>query len=718
MPEVTGTITDPQRDKWYILKAAGSPATEIFAFYARREYNATDILQLTLLPTQTGSSGTGSSDDAHVGVYITANVTLQDVLCENGNLSCPRTGKTFAKQATLEPHDNNVMVVTNFLRNGEILMQPEVDDHPPSEKFTYLFSPILIGKIDHLDTSMGLAMLKTRLSKLIQQKVDAITQADPNVAGPSGTRPRMTFSPATSSEDSANTGSLESSASIASSILAGTLDPTPENRSSSLSRIMTSGLDADFQPWMTSTEIPSANQRPTSSQSLPTPDGSPSSGDSPQRPHSTTPIKGRKKHKKVADKSYRPDPRGQPTIREFLTPSPPKTPTPRESPTMMANKRRSLRLNPGDQPSSKRQNLDNSGNRTSHTEASMDLTGPTQSNGSSTSQSVSVDLFTESEELLQSSSIAPETSVSSASTEEIILEEPITLEEPAPNSSVEYLGETGIPMRNQREPLAVIDLLDDTPNSSQESGRILITSPGQNNTAKNGSNGNHPGNGSPHPSETDPDVIQSSVTLHTNLPLKRSPHHVFIRIIENRLSVKLLTFRAQNLDDLVRCFFAENRDDVDNPEEIQGLAEFEFARLLTPDDSNDNTPVNISTVSDEYESTTVHTVHRDENPPSIVLVSDPEDSIAPEEMGTPQTMSAQMREMEVIRDHANLSFEYPSLIIQDVRTAGEDTLGTSAETAIASTSAAPEDEDNCEEKEEDGDEGEENPEEGERTTRG
>ena len=78
---------------------------------------------------------------------------------------------------------------------------------------------------------------------------------------------------------------------------------------------------------------------------------------------------------------------------------------------------------------------------------------------------------------MQSCSTTNGNATNNSSIEEIILEEPITLEEPAPNSSVEYLGETGIPMKNQKKPLAVIDLLDDTPNSSQDSGRTTVSPP-------------------------------------------------------------------------------------------------------------------------------------------------------------------------------------------------------------------------------------------------
>ena len=50
MPEVTGTISDPARKRYYILRAAGSPAAEIFAFYARKSYEPKDIIHLDLLP--------------------------------------------------------------------------------------------------------------------------------------------------------------------------------------------------------------------------------------------------------------------------------------------------------------------------------------------------------------------------------------------------------------------------------------------------------------------------------------------------------------------------------------------------------------------------------------------------------------------------------------------------------------------------------------------
>ena len=666
MPEVMATISDNHRLVYYILKVAGSPAVEIFNFYSRTEYNARDILVLNMLPVITGPTVTGSSDEAGDGVYISGDVKLQDVLCDSGNLTCGRTGKRYIKQATLEPHDDNTMVVTYYLRNGEILMHPASNDQPPSEKLIYPFSPILIGRVDHLNTPLGLAVLKDRLNDMVREKAVELhdrvsTGTQPGTSG--SQVPRMTFEPATSSDDSANASSVDSSITIpttttaSSSILAGTIGSVPTtvgpdtSNSSNLGSVLTSGLDAEFEPWMASTAADPPSSRPGSSQSLPTPDGSPSKEGPPRRPRSTTPIRARRRQK-MTDKSYRPDPRFQP-ITTFFTPSPPKGSPPDTSPTS-GQKRRSGRLNPEDQPDPKRPSItppvgNGSQDTTSLTSQSMDLTNPIPANGNN-----------------QSSSI-----------EEITLDDPITLMEPAPNSSVEIIGER----RPHGEPMTFIDLVDDSPNSSREdSSRQVISI----SSSRHSQGVQPPEEDSPAPSEPGHDFLtRANITLHTNLPMAKPPQHVFIKAENNHLSVKFLTFRANNLEDLVHAFFAEP-EDFDNPPELQGVADFAFERLLTPDDSQDSAQAaNISTSSSEFDTSKVSTVSKDS--PNVsrgtITISDPEDSILPVDNSNPQTMSQSLREMELVRD---IGFERDSSIqIEDVRTAGETTLDDFAEDAAA-----------------------------------
>ena len=215
MPEVMATITDPDRLRYYILKMAGSPAARVITFCSSTEYHTTDVVRFSLLPVIMGSSGTGSSDQANAGVYITGDITIQDVLCPNGNLTCTKTGKTFARQAVLEPHDNNVMIGTTYLKNGELLMQPASPNQPPSEKYIYPFSPILIGQGDHLGTALGLDALGDRINVMVKQKaIELYTRASSDISqpGPSGTSGSgIRFEPASDSDDSANTSSLDSS---------------------------------------------------------------------------------------------------------------------------------------------------------------------------------------------------------------------------------------------------------------------------------------------------------------------------------------------------------------------------------------------------------------------------------------------------------------------------------------------------------------------------
>ena len=342
----------------------------------------------------------------------------------------------------------------------------------------------------------------------------------------------------------------------------------------------------------------------------------------------------------MTDKSYRPE-RGLQPITRFLTPSPPKGSPPDGSPTS-GQKRRSARINFDDQPDPKRPNISppgviNGRDLTSHTSQSMDLTGEAANGHAHTSHS---------------------------SIEEIVLD-PVTLEDPPPNSSVEIIGERA------KTPMAFIDLVDDTLDSSQETERGQVISV----SSRDSQNTQPPDGSSPVPDDSGANNIsRANITLHTNIPMDRTPQHVFVKAENNRLSIKFLTFRPTGIDELVRAFFAED-EEFDNPGELEGLADFAFERLLTPDDSQDSAQaVNISTASSEYDRARVSTVSRDS--PNIsrttVTVSDPDDSVIPLDDSDPQTMSQSIRDMDLIRD---IGFERESSIqIQNVRTAGETTL--------------------------------------------
>ena len=249
--------------------------------------------------------------------------------------------------------------------------------------------------------------------------------------------------------------------------------------------------------------------------------------------------------------------------------------------------------------------------------------------------------------------------------------------EPAPNSSVEIIGER----RPHGEPMTFIDLVDDSPNSSREdSSRQVISI----SSSRHSQGVQPPEEDSPALSEPGHNFLtRANITLHTNLPMAKPPQHVFIKAENNHLSVKFLTFRANNLEDLVHAFFAEP-EDFDNPPELQGVADFAFERLLTPDDSQDSAQAaNVSTSSSEFDTAKVSTVSKDS--PNVsrgtITISDPEDSILPVDNSNPQTMSQSLREMELVRD---IGFERDSSIqIEDVRTAGETTLDDFAEDAAA-----------------------------------
>ena len=349
MPEVTGTVSYSIRKISYILKAAGSPAAEVFAFFAKKKYDSMDILDLGMLPTLRCPSHTGNTDESREAIYVMASLKIKHIQTKDGDKTCPRTKVRFAVQATLEPNDAGEWGVTGYLKNGKMLMRPLIPGDDRKDIYIYPFSPILIGEADDLATPLGLAMLKDSL-----RHVGFLTNKQPPATE---VVPPISFEPG--SDDSAHTSSLDSTSSPASSIIAGTPSTNPTSEASrircgqeierSLDRALLWGLDPNFQPWMASTGSTPPSARPPSSQSLPTDlEGSGSSGSSPQRPRSTSPTKGRKR-KKVTDRAYK-----QPSIRSFLTPSPPTSPASARSSLPNRMKRRSQRHPPGVQPSPKK----------------------------------------------------------------------------------------------------------------------------------------------------------------------------------------------------------------------------------------------------------------------------------------------------------------------------------------------------------------------------
>ena len=254
--------------------------------------------------------------------------------------------------------------------------------------------------------------------------------------------------------------------------------------------------------------------------------------------------------------------------------------------------------------------------------------------------------------------------------------------EPDTNSSVECLGEV------RKDKVVLIDIDNDlTPDQS-----VIIISPPVSASSSRATSiagitadsikvehENHDDpdvEPTPEPSSNSTSLTKAEVTLHTNLPIVKKPHHIFVKAEKDHLSVKFLTFPAYNLEEIVRCFFREEYEH-NNPGGHQSLEEISIEQLLTPDVSLDENSSNIITQSETFSSTDIQTFMRDYDMQgtSINSVAEVEvdDSVIElttaydVEVENPGTSTEeQQNEMAVARDM--------SLIINDVRTAGEDTL--------------------------------------------
>ena len=54
-----------------------------------------------------------------------------------------------------------------------------------------------------------------------------------------------------------------------------------------------------------------------------------------------------------------------------------------------------------------------------------------------------------------------------------------------------------------------------------------------------------------------------SPTFHSNVPTAQNPKHVLVKATKDLIQVKILTFKAYNISDIVRCFFDEKIESDD-----------------------------------------------------------------------------------------------------------------------------------------------------------
>ena len=81
---------------------------------------------------------------------------------------------------------------------------------------------------------------------------------------------------------------------------------------------------------------------------------------------------------------------------------------------------------------------------------------------------------------------------------------------------------------------------------------------------------NRPGSDSIPNESTDPYLNPvagpscTPISFHSNIPTDRDPQHVLVKATKDLIQVKILTFKAYNIQNIVQCFFDE-RIETDNP---------------------------------------------------------------------------------------------------------------------------------------------------------
>ena len=558
MPEVTGTVSDKARQVSYIVKIAGSDAAEVFAFNARNTFQANDRLLLSSIPTLLCPTYTGNTDESNRGHYVLSDIILEDIKTSSGSKTCPISGVKFDKQAVMKPYDDMRMIPDQYLVTGELTMTPF---HPGARKYTnltYLISLIEVGNPDHLETPIRLAEMKRRL---FNARAGVMT----NQPGPSN----ISFRPIEDDSATEDSSGVSETSSRASDILAGSLNlgrTTAADRiicgqdiERNLTKALASGLNPNFEPWMASTEV-SLPSGPVPSDPSPEGSGSSSSG-SPKRPGSRSGSKSpskRGRRRSPRDETYR-----QPSIRSFCTPTSPQPPNPVRSALPVRQKRRSQRL--PEEPPSKKTTLEH--DQTAEAEKSDD---PSPSKEDKATSPVEEIMLNEEDLMLEPTQSDPDTSNEQAAKGYASLNPNPDLSLPTPPTSV-----------------------------PQSRASSMTTNPGTPQLTPAPSN----------PSSSQIDGV--NVSFHSNLPLTRRPRHLIIKSTGDHLTVKVLTWQAHNLSDIVRCFFEEQHE-TDNPE--AGLNDT-LESLLTPENSvNQPNVTSVDASLDRFSSSSIQTFIKTESP--------------------------------------------------------------------------------------------------------
>ena len=574
MPEVTGFVNDPIRRKSYIVKMAGSDAAEVFVFNMRRKYDRSDVLQIPSVPTIVTSTDAEDIVDAKKGHYILADIEMQDTLCDDGEYLCPIIGERFTKQATIFPYDTMTMIITGYLRNGEMLLAPIHPKRKFHRTLIYPISLIEIGSITDLDTPVSLAICKKKLFEARALEKDDVPEhinIEPSTSH---------FQPIQDDNTADDTmASAASTASMDSTYISGTLNigkTTTATRARCgleverrLQTALSGATNPDFAPWMTSTGSTPPSSRPSSAQSLPAELGSPDKQDSPDRPKSTSPTKqGRKGARKAnKDKTY------QPKIRGFLTPTSPQSPIPPRTPLPGRGKRRSQRL-PEDQmaePASKKQ--------ATSPETFNKTVRPTPMNVEETS-----------------SSFHTARDTSDTSDDSILVIKEITKRQKMAESQklppiLIDLDNDVTPKDSERSDSMEIDIpMEQDPNKDVNKGQAQHTAaiPGSiptppisaSSSRANSMTTNRAGSTPITLSSTEslptidpnpyidpvpgPSCVGHHISLHSNIPMDQDPKHVLIKASQDHVHVKIVTFEAQNLEAIVKCFF-QDTSNTDTP---------------------------------------------------------------------------------------------------------------------------------------------------------
>ena len=146
-----------------------------------------------------------------------------------------------------------------------------------------------------------------------------------------------------------------------------------------------------------------------------------------------------------------------------------------------------------------------------------------------------------------------------------------------------------------------------------------------------------------------PSCMSHSVSFHSNIPMDKDPHHILIKAAQDHVYVKILSFKAYNLTDIVRCFFEEDIE-TDNP---GSSLDETLESIMNSSDSSAGSKTSVISMMTKFLSSTIQTFAKREVTPTNTSFQESEEEDKEDDEGDKEEDEGESGEDEEGRkDHA------------------------------------------------------------------